>query len=274
MTRRMIEHDGLKLALHDSGGPGRPIVLQHGLTGDAAQIAEFFPGSSAWRVLTLECRGHGGSEAGDPRHFSIATFSYDLAAALAAAGVNRAVVGGVSMGAAIACRLAVTRPELVEALVLIRPAWVTDAGPANMAPNAEVGELLARFGAEAGLAAFERSATAARLAVEAPDNLASLKSMFRRVPADITTALTTRISADGPGISADDLRRVVVPALIVGHRRDAIHPLRLAEILASLLPSARLAEITPKATSKPAYLADLTAAIDRFLADFNRDITP
>ncbi|MDR3375497.1 MAG: alpha/beta hydrolase [Ancalomicrobiaceae bacterium] len=274
MTRRMIEIDGLKLALSDSGGAGRPIVLQHGLTADAGQIAEFFPGSPDWRVLTLECRGHGSSETGDPAAFSIAAFADDVAAAMAAAGVSRAVVGGVSMGAAIACRLAVIRPDLVEALVLIRPAWVVDAAPENMAPNAEVGELITRFGAGAGLAAFERSATAARLAEVAPDNLASLKSMFGRVPADVTAALTTRISADGPGISAEQLRGVVVPALIVGTKRDAIHPLGLAETLASSLPNARFAEITPKASSKPAYLADLAAAIDRFLSDLTRDVTP
>ena len=274
MTRRTIEVDGLTLALSDSGGAGRPIVLQHGLTADAGQIAEFFPGSADWRVLTLECRGHGGSEAGDPTAFSIATFADDVAAAMAAAGVSRAVIGGVSMGAAIACRLAAISLDLVEALVLIRPAWVVDAAPDNMAPNAVVGALLARLGPEAGLAAFDQSATAARLAEEAPDNLASLRGMFVRAPVAVTSELTVRISADGPGISADDLRGLKLPTLVVGSKRDAIHPLALAEDLASLIPGARLVEITPKATSKPAYLADLATAIDRFLSDLTRNPTP
>ena len=49
------------------------------------------------------------------------------------------------MGAAIALRLAVKQPELVRALVLARPAWVTEPAPPNMQAYAEVGELLSRF---------------------------------------------------------------------------------------------------------------------------------
>jgi pimeloyl-ACP methyl ester carboxylesterase len=54
------------------------------------------------------------------------------------------VVGGVSLGAAIALRLAVRRPELVCGLILARPAWVTRAAPDNMKPNAKCGARLRR----------------------------------------------------------------------------------------------------------------------------------
>ena len=48
------------LRMHDEGH-GAPVVFQHGLGGDAAQVAEIFPADAAglWRRLTLECRGHG-----------------------------------------------------------------------------------------------------------------------------------------------------------------------------------------------------------------------
>ena len=274
MTRRSLHRDGLALVLHDSGGPGRPIVLQHGLTGDAGQIAEAFPGSADWRVLTLECRGHGGSEAGDPARFSIATFAGDVLAALADAGITRAVVGGISMGAAIASRIAVLRPDLVDALVLIRPAWSVAPAPANMAANAEVGALLARLPADEAEAAFRASATAADLRRSAPDNLASLLGMFHRAPVRVTADLLTRLSADGPGITAGDLARIAVPTLVVGNDRDAVHPLSLAADLAGRIPGARLVTVTPKATSKPAHLADLAAALTAFLAALPRTLAP
>ena len=144
MSAGVFQWAGLALRLHDDGGEGLPVVLQHGLTGSVAQIHESLPPSAGVRRITLECRGHGGSEAGDPAHFTIATFADDVIAAIETLGLARVVVGGISMGAAIASRVAVLRPDLVAGLILIRPAWICAAGPDNMRPNGEVGDLLTR----------------------------------------------------------------------------------------------------------------------------------
>ena len=48
-------------------------------------------------------------------------------------------VGGISMGAAIALRIAALRPDLVSALVLARPAWLDANGPENIQPVADGG---------------------------------------------------------------------------------------------------------------------------------------
>ncbi|MEK8026951.1 alpha/beta fold hydrolase [Pseudaquabacterium rugosum] len=260
---------GVTLTAHvaDAARPdATPLLLQHGLCGSAQQTAEACPDDPALRLLTLECRGHGRSDAGPLDQLSIATFADDLIAWITALGLPPLVLGGISMGAAIACRVAVLRPELVRALVLVRPAWVAEAAPANMAPNAEVGALLAAHPGDpaAARAAFEAGDTARRLADEAPDNLASLRGFFDRAPLDVTAALLQRISADGPGVSEAQLRALDVPALVVGHGHDAIHPWAHAERLAGLLPQARLQAITPKALDKAAYVAELHAAISGF----------
>lgn len=256
---------GLRLAVHDTGGDGSAVVLQHGLCGDAAQTAELFLDDPRWRWLTLECRGHGKSEAGDRAGFSIAAFADDLAALIEARRLPPVVLGGISMGAALALRLAVRRPALVRALVLARPAWVTGPGPDNMAPNAEVGDLLGRFDAAKARDIFARSATARRLAREAPDNLASLERFFDRTPQDVTAALLTAIPRDGPGVSAGEVRALDVPALVIGHGRDLVHPFSHAEALAGLVPGARLVAITPKATDRARHVAEVRAALRAFL---------
>ena len=53
-----IVRDGVRLHVDDSGGDGMPVVLQHGLCGDAGQPAELFPKDAGLRRITLECRGH------------------------------------------------------------------------------------------------------------------------------------------------------------------------------------------------------------------------
>jgi len=72
----------------------------------------------AFRVLRLDTRGHGASDApaGD---YSLSLLAADVAAVMDAAGVSRAAVAGVSLGGMIAMELALARPERVTALALI-----------------------------------------------------------------------------------------------------------------------------------------------------------
>ena len=265
LERRTLLRSGLPLAWFDAGGAGVPFVFQHGLCGSAQQTAEACPSDPRIRLLTLECRGHGSSPAGAVEGLSIATFADDLIALIESTALAPVVLGGISMGAAIALRVAVRRPELVRALVLARPAWVTAAAPANMQPNAEVGELLRNGPAEPARQRFDQGTTAQRLALDAPDNLASLRGFFERAPQAVTAELLTRISADGPGVTDADVRALQMPALVIGSQSDAIHPLAHARTLAALLAQARFVEITPKSVSREAYLRDIHTALSTFI---------
>jgi pimeloyl-ACP methyl ester carboxylesterase len=259
-----LQRDGLRLAVHGGGSEGPALVFQHGLCGDARQVAEAMAGLAPQRWVCVECPGHGASDM-DPAP-SIASFAGHVAALAETLG-GPAMLGGISMGAAIATRLAIARPDLVRALVLVRPAWVTEDAPANMAPNAEVGALLSRLPADQARDAFAASATFARLAAEAPDNLASLMGFFDRTPQDATARLLTAISADGPCISPADLAALTLPVLVCATSEDSIHPAAHAEALADLIPQAWLVHLPPKGRDKPAHLAALTAAMTRFLKE-------
>ncbi|MDP3196129.1 alpha/beta fold hydrolase [Tabrizicola sp.] len=259
-----LNRNGLRLALHGAGSTGPALVFQHGLCGDARQVAEAMAGLAPQRWVCLECPSHGASDM-DPTP-SLASFA-DHVAALAETFDGPVVLGGISMGAAIATRLAVTRPDLVRALVLVRPAWVAEAAPATMAPNAEVGALLARLTAGQARGIFAASPTARHLAVVAPDNLASLMGFFDRTPQEATARLLTAISADGPGISSDDLAVLTLPVLVCATSEDAVHPAAHAEALAGIIPKARLVHLPPKGRDKPAHLAALAAAMRQFLKE-------
>ena len=251
-------------------GSGRPIVFQHGLGGDATQPADVFPVSSGWAALTLECRGHGQSEAGSPQAFSIATFAADVIATIEAAGGGPMPVGGISMGAAIALRIAALRPDLVSALVLARPAWLDANGPENMQPNMFVGELLRDFAPDDAAKLLEKSSLADRLASEAPDNLVALRGFFSREPVKVTRELLLRISADGPGIDRQAIAAMPIPALVIGNGGDSVHPIGMARELATLLPNARFVEITSKSVDRNRYREEFCAALAAFL----KELTP
>ena len=257
-----VNRGGAALVGYVQPGAGPIVVLQHGLCGDATQPADLFPTGCGFRHAVLNCGGHGQTAAWPADQLSIATFANDVAAMIAALGAPVAAVGGVSMGAAIALQMAVMRPELVPALILIRPAWITDNAPANMLPNAVVGGMIA---AGYSVADFDQSALAQTLANTAPDNLASLRGFFDRNPLDVTATLLRQIAADGPGVTKADLAALTIPVLILGCTDDVIHPISHAEALEALIPGSRFVQVPSKGQNRLAHLAAVQDEIAEFL---------
>jgi pimeloyl-ACP methyl ester carboxylesterase len=261
--KSFLTHDGVKLNVH-RGASGTPVYFQHGLCGSAAQTQEAFPDDPRFQLVTMECRGHGVSEAGDEKCFTIRAFADDLAALMQE---KKTVVGGISMGAAIALHMAVHRPELVKALVLARPAWLLDAAPENGRPNVEVGELLQGLPPNIAKEKFLASNIAKHLAETAPDNLQSLTSFFARERIATTSALLRRIASDGPGVTEQQVRALTIPTLIIATEQDHIHPLSHAQALHAMIPQARLAVIAPKGQDKPRYVSEFRATLLKFLEE-------
>ncbi|MBN9217944.1 MAG: alpha/beta hydrolase [Mesorhizobium sp.] len=264
MPTTMLRDDAA-LRIFDTGQGGLPVVFQHGLGGDAAQVAQNFPDNPSRRRLTVECRAQGGSAAGSKRPFSIAMFADDVLAAADTAGVDRFVAGGISMGAAIALHLAARHPQRVSGLVLVRPAWVFDAAPQNMRPYVEAADLIRRLPLDEARDTFASSATSSRFRSEAPDNLASLLGFFARENATVFAEVMQAIANDGPGITRAEASALAVPALVIGCGADLVHPLATARDLANVMPNATFAEVTPKATHKDRHFAEIRAAIGGFL---------
>lgn len=264
MRRFELLRNGTRLFGTDTGS-GAAVLFQHGLGGDEAQVADAFP-TDGFRRLTLECRGQGVSEAGDPSAFAISTFADDVLAFAHARGVARFAMGGISMGAAIALRIAVNHPEQVTALILARPAWLWGNAPQNMQFFAE----LSRHIATGRRDEFEVSKSVQLLAREAPDNLASMRNFFDRPDSQTIAQLLAAIAADGPGATEADIRSIKVPTLVLACAMDWIHPISLARTLSSLIPSAKFVEITPKAKDKARHLVEFRTAV----TDFLRQVEP
>ncbi|AYG69302.1 MULTISPECIES: alpha/beta hydrolase [unclassified Rhizobium] len=256
--------DDANLAVFDNG-QGLPVLFQHGLGGDEAQVAQTFPEMGETRRITVECRGHGMSSLGSARPFSIRMFAEDVMAAAAERGPERLVVGGISMGAALALHLAHHHPSRVAALILVRPAWTFEAAPDNLAPIRAIAALIRSHPIEKARDLFARSEIGRDIQVNAPDNFASLLGYFDRPDAVSFASVLADIAADGPGVSQAAAAALAVPTLIIGNRRDAIHPLACAQTLASIIPGAEFVEVTPKASDKQRHFAEVQAAIAHFL---------
>ncbi len=99
----------------DLRGNGPPVVLLHALGTHGGLWADVpLP---AVRVLTLDLRGHGGSDAPKPP-YAMGAMIRDVEQAMDHFGIKDAVVVGISLGGLIAQGLATKRLDLVRGLVL------------------------------------------------------------------------------------------------------------------------------------------------------------
>ncbi|HEY0122704.1 MAG TPA: alpha/beta hydrolase [Rhizobium sp.] len=260
-----FRRDDASLAVFD-GGQGLPVLFQHGLGGDEAQVAQTFPPADNVRRITVECRGHGASSLGTVRPFSLHMFAEDVLTAATERGFDRFVVGGISMGAALALHLAHHYPERIVGLVLVRPAWTLTAAPDNLEPIRAVAALLRSHPIDEARALFAGSEIGKRIKADAPDNFASLLGYFDRPNAVAFASVLADIAADGPGVSQAAASALAIPTLIIGNQQDAIHPISCAQTLADTIPDAGFVEVTPKAADKSRHFAEVQDAITRFLA--------
>lgn len=123
-------------------GQGKPLILLHGGFGSVEMFGPNVELLAAGRqVIGVDLQSHGRSPAAD-RPMRFETMADDIAALMRSLGLERAAVMGFSLGGAVALRLAIQHPNLVERLVLVstpfkRNGWFPEmtAGMDAMGPQ-------------------------------------------------------------------------------------------------------------------------------------------
>jgi pimeloyl-ACP methyl ester carboxylesterase len=243
-----------------------PFVFQHGLGGDTEQTFGLFHPPPGFRLLTLDCRAHGETRpVGDPEKIGIAAYADDLLAWLDHLRIERAVVGGISMGAAVALNFALRHPGRLLGLVLSRPAWLHAPNRENVRLFGHVARLIREHGPEKGRELFRQSEDYRRVLAESPDNASGLLAQFDHPRAAETVVRLERVPNDTPNRDAAELGAVAVPTLVLANRQDVIHPFTYGEALAQAIRRAELHELTPKSVSKERHTEDVQRLVGDFL---------
>lgn len=119
-----LDRNGVNIH-YEVTGNGLPILLSHGYSATShmweGQIVAL---ADRYRVITWDMRGHGKSDyPTDPAEYSEKHTVDDMAAILGACGIDRAVIGGLSLGGVMSLGFQDAYPERVCALMLF------DTGP-------------------------------------------------------------------------------------------------------------------------------------------------
>jgi pimeloyl-ACP methyl ester carboxylesterase len=116
--------DGFRLA-YDRAGEGDAVVLLHGWPGDRTDHRLLAPllVERSCEVVVPDLRGFGASEgtSADPAQYGVDAQARSVVALVEELGLERPVFAGYDIGSRIAQRIARTRPELVEGLVIAPP---------------------------------------------------------------------------------------------------------------------------------------------------------
>jgi pimeloyl-ACP methyl ester carboxylesterase len=197
-------------------------------------------------------------------------------ALLAALKIPSAAVLGVSAGARSAVALAVRRPEIVNALVLVVPATYSPASP--VAVDASDGSKLAFGFVSTGMDfawwATEKVAPSmlVRFLGVAPELFAAAPRAERqrviRLVADIQP-LSLRLAGikvdSAQDIQEPPLQDITAPTLIVSARDDLFNTAPAAEFAASEIPGARLILFDTGGHLLVGHLLEVRAAVRAFL---------
>lgn len=242
--------DGM-LALHTlrRGAPdATPLVLLHGfpldhrmwldvtdlLTGDPTVLAPDLPGFGSSPVGEDVAERVGGPTP------SIDVMADGVAATLRAAGVTRAVVGGLSMGGYVALALAERHPDLLAGLALLDTKATADPPEAQANRERIAAAVLAEDSVEAVLG-MRTSLLGPTCRDARPDLVEHLEAWIGdQGPRGVAWA--QRAMAARPDRTAV-LSALSVPALVLVGVEDELSPPAQARAMADVLADVRLVEV-------------------------------
>jgi 3-oxoadipate enol-lactonase len=242
-----VKVNGVELFYKETGRGPETIVFSHGLLMDHSMFeAQRAALDRQYRVIAYDHRGQGLSgcseDSGDGWRESMDNLATDAAALIQALDAVPCHFVGLSMGGFVGMRLAIRRPALLRSLTLMN----TGAEREPRFNRARYG-LLAQLVRLLGTGPFTSVAVNALFGVSTrrdPQRRAMLEEWTEKIskrPRHVAEALAAVMERDE--ITADELRSIRCPTLVIAGEEDTARPPADSERLAAFIPGAKLVRI-------------------------------
>lgn len=242
-----ITVQSVPIRYRDSGGPGMPILLSHGIGGSLELWdSQFGEDLQAYRLIAWDMPGHGLSGMGGQPYDAdkFARFAWQFLDAL---GIQRLVLAGNSLGAAVSVRMAGLAPHRVAGLVLANSASLGREvfAPFRVMTLPVLGELMNK----PGKAAVERQIQAIfhKPSVATAPIRETIARNVHKPEGGKAFLATLRSMSDLGGQSKKTfsqtlsiLRALQVPVLFVHGRHDTVVPLQHSVAAQAVTPHSSL----------------------------------
>ncbi|WP_148592278.1 alpha/beta fold hydrolase [Streptomyces sp. WAC01526] len=226
---------------YEDEGSGEPLVLVHGHPFDRSMWrpqTEHFS-RAGWRVIAPDLRGYGESTV-VPGTTPLETFARDLLALLDGLGIERFVLGGLSMGGQIVMECYRLFPERIRGLVFADTFAAAETEEGRTARRDMAARLLRE-----GMSGYAREVLGKMVSphtlAHRPEVAAHVLAMMTAAPPE-GAAAALRGRAERPDYT-HLLSQVSVPALVVVGTEDAYTPVSDARDIHARVPDATLSVI-------------------------------
>jgi len=228
--------DDIQLVFDDVG-TGPAVVLIHGYPFNRSLWNEQVEALSGnYRVVTPDLRGFGESDASEGPA-TMNRMAQDVAKLMDQLGIDRAVIGGLSMGGYVALAFVKQFPSRVKALVLAdtRPQADTEEGKQTRVQQAE--KALAEGVAGIADAMLPKLLTPETVS-KRPEVVKRVRDMMLKTkPQGAASALLGMAERED---QSEFISTIDVPTMIVVGREDAITPLADSEMMHAKIQNSRL----------------------------------
>jgi pimeloyl-ACP methyl ester carboxylesterase len=233
-----FDYNGHTISYDEYGEGDRPLILIHGLLMSRRMFDRLGPEMAALgnRVITIDLLGHGRSDRPvEMSNYSMTFFARQVVGLMDHLGIDRAVIGGTSLGANTTLELNHMAPERVEAMMIEMP--VLD----NALLAAAVIFTPIMIGLRLAEPLLRRLAGAARRIPRTNPLVDMGLDIWRQDPAPSSAVLEGLFL--GSSAPHHQFRvQMTQPTLVIGHHADPLHPFSDSGMLAEELPHARLIE--------------------------------
>jgi pimeloyl-ACP methyl ester carboxylesterase len=218
----------------------RPLILVHGLLLSQKMHRPLAKALAARgnRVITVDLLGHGESDRPrDMWRYSMHSFGEQLVALMDHLEIPEAVIMGTSLGANAALEVAATAPARLRGMIVEMP--VLDNGLLSSALTFTPILVALTFGEPIMKLVARGAGAVPRRLLPYYGNV--LLDLVRQEPGP-GGALIQGLYFGRIAPHRSERRTFKMPTLVLGHRRDPVHPFSDAGMLAEELPNARLIE--------------------------------
>ena len=212
---------------YESHGTGFPLVLAYGIGGNTTEWEPQIPVfSRAYRFIVWDPRGHAQSESPpNADQYTQEVFAQDLEGLLDHLGINRAYVGGLSMGGGIATRFAILHPERVAALLIFDS--FSSSGLETPPENRQMREEIIRLTETEGMSAvaefaMKNNPNISQTALLGNEQENRVRQMYLALD-PVGYAHSTRMILNAV-FSASLLEGIEVPTLVMAGQEDGALP--------------------------------------------------
>ena len=240
MTIKHVNNGQITMRYELAGPENAPVVcLNHCFASGLGYWDFHLAAFAGIRVLRYDMRGHGGSDT-PPGPYTLNMLAADVAGLQDALSITKVHFCGVSLGGQIAQTFALNYPDRVSSLILVNTTCEYSEEQVKIWRNRSLQAI------EGGISAvhqplMERWFTKSALDLEVPGCKYMDKAISKFSPEAFAAASSAMCDLNTTGRLAE----IEVPTLVIGSQDDPGAPREITEMMARLIPKAKLSWLEP-----------------------------